>query len=124
MTVCVPVSWMTVWSGPLVNDGASLTGLTVMVNVCVPLVSVPPLAVPPSSCSVTDTVAVPNAFAARGVGQIPSGVDGGLDGEQALLSLVTSNVTVCADSLAGPAAMPVANPATVCGPASSRPSGR
>ena len=30
----------------------------------VPLVSVPPLAVPPSSCNVTDTVAVPNAFAA------------------------------------------------------------
>ena len=45
--------------------GASLTGVTVMVNVCAALVSTPPLAVPPLSCGkLTVTVAVPLASAA------------------------------------------------------------
>ena len=34
-------------------------------------------------------------------------------------STVSSNVTVCAASLAGPLEIPVAHPATVCAPASS-----
>ena len=44
--------------------GASLTAVTVIVKVCVALVSTPPLAVPPSSVIVTVTVAVPLALAA------------------------------------------------------------
>ena len=40
-----------------------------MVNVCAALVSTPPFAVPPLSCSCTVTVAVPLAFGRRRVGQ-------------------------------------------------------
>ena len=51
---------------------------------------------------------------------MPSGSIGGLAANRAaLLSLVTTKSTVWPDSLAGPALMPVAQPATVCGPASS-----
>ena len=42
----------------LVNDGASFTGLTVMLKVQGALVSTPPLAVPPLSCRPTVTVAL------------------------------------------------------------------
>ena len=65
-TVCGPESWSTVWFGLAgsVKLGASLTALTVIVNVCVSLVSSPPLAVPPSSVRKTLTVAEPFAFAA------------------------------------------------------------
>ena len=38
--------------------------------------------------------------------------------KRALSSLVVVKVSVCADSLAGPGLIPVANPLTVCGPAS------
>ena len=51
-------------SGPLVNDGTSLTGVTVIVNVWIALSSSPPLPVPPSSVSLTLTVEVPLASAA------------------------------------------------------------
>ena len=44
--------------------GASLTAVTVIVNVGGAVLSTPPFAVPPSSCAVTVTVAVPFAFAA------------------------------------------------------------
>jgi hypothetical protein len=44
--------------------GASLIGLTVIVNVWLSLESSPPSAVPPLSESETVTVAVPYAFAA------------------------------------------------------------
>ena len=33
-TVCAPASSKTVWFAPFVNDGASFTGVTVIVNVC------------------------------------------------------------------------------------------
>ena len=50
-TVCAPAVLSTVWFGLAgsVKLGASLTGCTLSVNVCVPLVSTPPFAVPPSS---------------------------------------------------------------------------
>jgi hypothetical protein len=48
----------------LVKLGASLTAVTLMVNVCPALVSKPPFAVPPLSLSCTVTVADPFAFAA------------------------------------------------------------
>ena len=54
----------TVWSAPFVKLGASLTAVTVIVNVCVGDASTPPLAVPPSSVIRSVIVAVPFAFAA------------------------------------------------------------
>ena len=54
-----PESSLTATLPPPVNDGASLTGVTVMVNVCGAEVSWPPFAVPPLSRSVTVTVALP-----------------------------------------------------------------
>jgi len=63
-TVCAPAFSVTVWLGPMVKLGASLTGFTVMVKFCGALVSLPPLAVPPSSDSVTVMVALPLALAA------------------------------------------------------------
>src|SRR5712664_4686446 len=60
-TVFAPESCGTVWSAPLVKLGASFTAVTLMVNVCAALVSTPPFAVPPSSCSCTVTVADPFA---------------------------------------------------------------
>src|SRR2546425_1221252 len=59
LEVCGPASSFTVWSGPLVKLGASFTEPTVMVKLCAGLVSTPPLAVPPSSCNCTVTVATP-----------------------------------------------------------------
>src|SRR5437667_25447 len=59
-----PESSLTVTLPPPVNDGASLTAVTVMVKVCGVEVSAPPLAVPPLSERVTVTVAVPFALAA------------------------------------------------------------
>ena len=50
-TVCAPASSSTVWSAPFVKDGASLTSVTVIVNVCGADVSTPPFAVPPSSAA-------------------------------------------------------------------------
>ena len=44
--------------------GGSLTGVTVMVKVCGAEVSMPPLAVPPSSIKRTVTVALPLALGA------------------------------------------------------------
>src|SRR5207248_2449971 len=71
---------------PGVNDGASLTGLTVMVNVCGAEVSTPPFAVPPLSCSVTVTVAVPLASGAGVKVRTPLGEIDGCDEKSALLS--------------------------------------
>ena len=63
-TVCAPASSSTVWSGPLVNDGASLTAVTVIVKVWMALVSSPPLAVPPLSWTSSVIVATPLASGA------------------------------------------------------------
>ena len=64
VTVCAPASSFTVSSAPLVKLGASLTGVTVIVNVWTRCVSTPPLAVPPLSWICTLTVAEPLALAA------------------------------------------------------------
>src|SRR4051812_43043280 len=63
LTDCGPAFVTMDWSAPLVKDGASLTGLTEIVNVCAALVSLPPLAAPPLSLSTTVTTAVPTALA-------------------------------------------------------------
>jgi hypothetical protein len=45
----------------MVNDGALLIPVTVMVNVCAADVSTPPFAVPPSSTATSVIVVVPTA---------------------------------------------------------------
>src|SRR5450432_398952 len=50
--------------GGVVNTSLGVVGSTVMVNVWRPLVSTPPLAVPPLSWTRTDTVAEPVALSA------------------------------------------------------------
>ena len=48
-----------------------MTAVIVIVNVCGADVSTPPLAVPPSSCATTVTVAVPLAFGAEVYVSVP-----------------------------------------------------
>ena len=101
------------------NDGASLTGVTVIVNVCGALVSAPPFAVPPESFATTVTVADPFAFAAGVNVSVPFDETAGCVENRPLLSLPTRKVSVWPDSSAGPFEMAVAQPATVWAPASS-----
>src|SRR5688572_21823772 len=54
----------TIWFGPPVKLGGSLTGRTVMMKICGALVSLPPLAMPPSSMRTTVTIAEPLALGA------------------------------------------------------------
>ncbi len=98
--------------------GASLTAVTVIVNVCVALVSSPPFAVPPLSLRKTETVADPFALVAGVKVSTPVGETAGCTAKSALLSLETLKVTVWPDSLAGPALIEVAQ-AALCGPESS-----
>ena len=60
LTVCAPASSATVWSAPFVKLGASLTPVTVMMNVCVGAVGGRRAVV----AALSVIVAVPNAFAA------------------------------------------------------------
>src|SRR5438270_313700 len=59
-----PASRTTVWSGPLVKLGGSLTGATLMLNVCAALVLLSGAVPEPLSRAAMVTVAVPLAFAA------------------------------------------------------------
>src|SRR5436190_9590303 len=59
-TTCAPESSSAAGGLATVNDGASLTGLIVIVNCCIVDVSLPPCAVPPLSLTTTLTVEVPN----------------------------------------------------------------
>lgn len=63
-TVWAPASSSTVWSPPGVKLGASLTAPTLTAKVCGALVSLPPLAVPPSSVATTVTMALPEVSGA------------------------------------------------------------
>ncbi len=63
-TDCAPASSLTVWSPPTTKLGTSLTAVTLIANVWAAEVSAPPLAVPPSSCNCTVTIAEPFALAA------------------------------------------------------------
>jgi hypothetical protein len=91
--------------GAKAKVGASFTAETVMTKVCAALVSTPPLAVPPESCIVTDTVAVPFAFAAGVKVSVPLALIAGCTLKRALLLFVTVKLTVCVDSSAGPELM-------------------
>src|SRR5437667_6221197 len=90
-----PESSLTVRSGPFVNDGASLTALTVTANVCAADVSTPPLAVPPLSMSETVMVAEPFAFAAGVYVKVPVElIAGAEENKPALVLAVTWKVSV------------------------------
>ncbi len=118
-TVAAPESSSTVWSAPFVKEGASLTAVTAIVNVCSPEVSAPPFAVPPSSEDRIVTVASPLALAAGVKVSVPLAATAGPAAKRAAFVLpVTENDTVCALS-PGPALMPVAQPATDAAPESS-----
>ena len=112
LTDCGPASSSTAWSAPIVNDGASLTAVTVMVNVCSALVSSPPFAVPPSSSAWTPIVAVPFALARRRVAQrVRRPTRLAARGEQRRLEFeLITNDTVWPDSSAGPSLTAVARP--------------
>ena len=81
--------------------------------------SLPPWAVPPSSCAVTLTVAVPFAFAAGVKLRVPFDATDGAELKRADASTLVENVTVWVDSLAAPGEIEVAQPAIVIAPASS-----
>ena len=90
--------------------GASLTQLTVMVKFTVAEVSTPPLAVPPLSCRLTLTVAVPNAFGAGVNVSTPAAEMEGCAVKSALLLLAAMKCTVCVLSF-GPGEMAEAHAA-------------
>ena len=69
---CAPASSSRVISGPLVNIGASFTGITIMSNDSVALSSIPPFVVPPSSFNFIVIVAVPFSLGAEVKVNVPS----------------------------------------------------
>ncbi len=101
--------------------GASFTAVTLMTNVCSPLASTPPFAVPPLSVSLSVIVAEPFAFGAGVYVSAPLALIAGAAAKSDGFELpVTTNVSVCPASSAGPALMAVAQLVTDCAPASSR----
>ena len=104
---------------PATTTGASFTGFTLMLNCCTADVSTPPFAVPPLSWICTETIAVPNASGAEVNVRLPLASTAGCALKSALLLFVTMKLMTCALSFAGPALIAVAQPFTVCGPASS-----
>src|SRR5207248_1002324 len=109
-TLCGPPSSNEVWLPPGVNDGASLTPVTLIVNVCAVEVSLPPFAVPPSSCATTVTVALPNALAAGTKLSTPLGETDGCTAKRAALPFETWKATLWPDSF-GPAEIALAHAA-------------
>src|SRR2546428_259116 len=77
------------------------------------------MAVPPSSCTCTMTVADPFALAAGVKVGVRLVVVAGVQASGVLLLLLTMKFSTCAASLAGPALIAVAHPTTVWPPASS-----
>src|SRR5207247_5571176 len=115
-TLCAPLSSSTAWSGPFVNDGATLIGCTSMTNVCAADVSMPPFAVPPLSDSVSVIVAAPIVFVAGVYVSVPFAATAGpAENSAGLLLPVTLNVSVWPLSF-GPALIDVAQLFTVRAP--------
>ena len=100
--------------------GALFTPVTVIVKLSAGDVSTPPFAVPPLSWSASVIVAVPLVLAAGVYVSVPVGDTAGpaLKSDGFVLPVML-NVRVCADSLAGPELMAIAQGVTVCGPAFS-----
>src|ERR1043166_6331686 len=91
-------------------------GVIVMVKVWAALVSSPPLAVPPLSCSVTLTSAVPSRPGAGVKMRVPPDSTAGGLRKRDGLSFITWKATVCSASLVGPERMAVAQLGTDWGP--------
>ena len=91
--------------------GGSLTGSTVIVNCWVGLSSSPPLAVPPSSVTVTVIVALPLASAAGVKPRLPvvPSIAGSDENRSGFVLSVTTKVRVCPLSLAAPGSRSVAH---------------
>src|SRR5262245_52381619 len=87
----------TCWSAPLRKEGASFTGITVIVNVCGDEVSFPPPVVPPLSFSVMVATADPLALGASVYVSVPLDATCGCAVNSAALSLATRKVTDCVD---------------------------
>ncbi len=68
---------------------------TVIVKLCGALVSTPPFAVPPSSCSRTVTFATPIWLGASVKVNVPLGATAGCTENGAVLSLVTMKFSAC-----------------------------
>ncbi len=111
---------MTISTPRLMAVGGSLAAFTVMVKVCPGLVSTPPLAVPPSSCTCTSKVDEPCTLAAVVKERSPLVLTTGPVAKR--VGLETLDTMYCwtfwDDSSVGPG-VKAAQPATVCGPASS-----
>src|SRR3954471_23869891 len=103
---CAPASSSTVWSGDAgsVKLGASLTPVTVMVNVLVGLVSTPLFAVPPLSVRCTLTTAEPFALDAGVKVRFPVvSLTDGCTENRPVLSFAAWKVNAWPASSAGPA---------------------
>ncbi len=99
------------------HTGAWLMTATLMSNVCVALVSTPPLAVPPLSWMRRVIWANPVCPAATVKVSVPSALTAGCVEKRPVLVLpVTSKVRIWPDSLAGPLLMAVAQPDDGVGP--------
>ena len=104
----------------MVNDGASLTPVTVIRKFCGALVSTPPFAVPPVSTATSVIVADPKALAAGVYVSVPlAATAGAAENRAAFVLPVTLKLTVCPASFAGPWPIAVAHPTKVWAPASS-----
>ena len=99
------------------TTGASFTGVTVRRKVCGALVSTPLLFVPPLSCAMTVTVAVPVAFVAGVKVSVPLAASAGGTLKRASLLLVTVKESVWVPPSLSLRLL--AKPLTVCAPASS-----
>src|SRR5262245_45625984 len=84
------------FDAPNVTTGGvpSVEPVTVIVKVCTGLVSAPPFAVPPRSCSWTLTVAVPFVLAAGVYVSVPPTATAGCAENSALLSFETMKFSV------------------------------
>src|SRR5439155_1280604 len=100
---CAGESSSTVWFAPFVNDGTSLTAVTLIVTTWVAEVSTPEFAVPPLSETSIVRSAVPFAFAAGVKLRVPfDAIAGPAEKRPAFVLFVTWNVRVWPDSSDGP----------------------
>ena len=99
VTNCVPAT------------GASFTPVTAILKRFTALRFKPPKLVPPLSWAYISTKAVPNASVAGVKVKSPAALMAGASENRLGLSLLSTKLTTCDDSLEGPAEISVANPA-------------
>ena len=102
MALAVSSAVVTVWAPA---TGASFTELTWMLKPFEALLSTPPKAVPPLSCTKTVTVALPDWLSAGVKVSVPSALIAGPALKRFVLLLLTTNVTVWSEDSLAPAEM-------------------